>query len=394
MSQAEIIARDGLAALQAGRFDEARRHFERLVEQGGDAQHWLLLSRACRGAGDHAAEEAAVDEALALRPHHLLALIAKGDCLAQRSDERGAIAFYQSALREAEKAGSLSAPLAAEIDRVRGLVERAGGQFADHLEAVLEAADLAPATVSARFGQSIDILLQRRTPFFQQPSLFYFAELPQRQFYEREEFPWVAGLEAATHAIRSELLAVLEDEKGFEPYIKPLPNRPRRDFHGMLGDPSWSAWYLVEGGQPVEEHADRCPRTMEALAGLPLTDIPNRTPSILFSLLRPGARIPPHAGMLNCRLIGHLPLIVPPGCALRVGNETRAWEEGRTFIFDDSFEHEAWNRSDRLRVVLLFDIWRPELDEGERAAIAAMFRAIDSYGAAPPSESRSIPPPA
>ena len=87
--------------------------------------------------------------------------------------------------------------------------------------------------------------------------------------------------------------------------------------------------------------------------------------------------------MLNCRLICHLPLIVPPGCWLRVGNETRHWEEGKLMIFDDSIEHEAKNESDQTRIILLFDIWRPELSEHERTGISAIFDAIDRFSGLP-----------
>jgi len=83
--------------------------------------------------------------------------------------------------------------------------------------------------------------------------------------------------------------------------------------------------------------------------------------------------------MLNTRLICHLPLIVPPDCRLRVGNEVRLVEAGKMLIFDDSIEHEAWNDSDETRVILLFEIWRPELDAGERHALTAMFEAIGLY---------------
>jgi aspartyl/asparaginyl beta-hydroxylase (cupin superfamily) len=121
---------------------------------------------------------------------------------------------------------------------------------------------------------------------------------------------------------------------------------------------------------------------MNALRRLPLCRIAGRTPTALFSLLRPGTHIPPHHGFLNTRLICHLPLIVPPGCALRVGNETRPWKEGEVVIFDDSMEHEAWNRSSELRVVLLFDIWRPELTAAERGLVAGMLESIDRFGGA------------
>jgi aspartyl/asparaginyl beta-hydroxylase (cupin superfamily) len=105
-------------------------------------------------------------------------------------------------------------------------------------------------------------------------------------------------------------------------------------------------------------------------------------PSILFSVLRPGAHIPAHNGFVNTRLICHLPLVVPPGCAFRVGNETREWVEGKAWLFDDTIEHEAWNRSGETRVVLLFEVWRPELGEEERRLVAAMFEAIDAQGGA------------
>jgi aspartyl/asparaginyl beta-hydroxylase (cupin superfamily) len=114
-----------------------------------------------------------------------------------------------------------------------------------------------------------------------------------------------------------------------------------------------------------------------ALRDAPLTRVPGRSPNVLFSQLRPGARIPPHHGFVNTRLIVHLPLVVPSGCAFRVGNETRAWVEGRAWLFDDTIEHEAWNESDRTRVILLFETWRPELTGAERAQVTALFQAID-----------------
>ena len=100
----------------------------------------------------------------------------------------------------------------------------------------------------------------------------------------------------------------------------------------------------------------------------------------LFSRLKPGTHIKPHNGLLNTRLICHLPIIVPPDCALRVGSETRAWREGEMLIFDDSIEHEAWNRSQDDRIVLLFEIWRPEISAAEREALTRIFEVIGTYG--------------
>ena len=83
--------------------------------------------------------------------------------------------------------------------------------------------------------------------------------------------------------------------------------------------------------------------------------------------------------MLNTRLICHLPLLVPNGCGLRVGAETRSWVEGELLIFDDSFEHEAWNRGTSDRTILLFEIWRPDIDTDEREQLTRIFSAIDTY---------------
>jgi aspartyl/asparaginyl beta-hydroxylase (cupin superfamily) len=100
----------------------------------------------------------------------------------------------------------------------------------------------------------------------------------------------------------------------------------------------------------------------------------------LFSKLAAETTIPPHNGLLNTRLICHLPIIVPENCgALRVGNEERRWVEGEMLIFDDSIEHAAWNKSKHERVILLFEVWRPELSADERELITMMLKAVAEY---------------
>src|SRR3546814_20050238 len=79
--------------------------------------------------------------------------------------------------------------------------------------------------------------------------------------------------------------------------------------------------------------------------------IKGRWPKSLFSSRRPGTHIEPHCGMVNTRLICHIPLIVPQGCRLRVGNETRTVAEGRPLLFDDSIEHAAWHDGAGLREI-------------------------------------------
>lgn len=374
-AEAENRVRAGVAALQRGDAAEARRLFELVAEQGGPLPApWFLIAQACRLQGDEEAEAAALDKTLEAQPRNLGALIMRGDGHLRSGDKRAAASFYRVAVKAAE-GQQLSPNLATELRRAAAASQQLARDFEQQLEERLESAGIPVERRSRRFQLGLDMMLGRAQVHLQQPRSFYFPGLPQTAFYEREEFPWLAAVEAETDAIRAELEAVLGDESGFVPYVESEPDRPPM-VHRLLGDPSWSAFHLWQGGEPVAGQAERCPRTMAALEQAPMPRIRGRSPMALFSLLRPGAHIAPHNGLLNTRLICHLPLIVPPDCRLRVGNETRSWAEGEALIFDDSIEHEAWNGSGRTRVILLFEIWRPEIDEEERRALTTMFEAI------------------
>jgi aspartyl/asparaginyl beta-hydroxylase (cupin superfamily) len=235
---------------------------------------------------------------------------------------------------------------------------------------------LPSASWSPRFARALDIAAGRRKLYVQRPTVFTYPELPNVQYYDTADFPWVAGVEAATAAVRDELQALLSADglAGFRPYIQAKDGAVRLDTNkGLVENKDWSALFLSENGRPDERLISRCPKTWEILQQAPLVDIPGWGPTVMFSLLKAGARIAAHTGMFNTRLVCHLPLIVPPGCHFRVGNEVREWREGKLFIFDDTIEHEAWNDSNEDRVVLIFDIWRPELSEQERRELTALF---------------------
>lgn len=327
-----------------------------------------------RRRGDVAAALAAVEALLAAEPRNLRALMLKGELMDAAGELASAAAFYQAVVTAAGPPALWTAELRPLIHEARQRAESHARRLGQTLEAQL--AELASRAGSQRFRQSLDILMGRREVFVQQPRQYYFPELPQIQFYERDPFPWLDELEAATAEIRSELLGILADQQAFEPYVQRHAVRPHLNLGGLLESSDWTAFYLLKNGERVETNAARCPRTMQALESVPLPRLPGCSPSVLFSQLRPGAHIPPHTGIINTRLICHLPLVVPPGCTFRVGNETREWVEGKAWLFDDTIEHEAWNRSDRTRVILLFEVWRPELSEAERELVAAMFAAI------------------
>ncbi len=376
-AEADQRLRAGIAALTRGDLAAARREVEPITQSahaGKDA--WLVLGIAANLMGDLAASEPAVDKVLAVDPGNLRAMMIKGDCRAVAKDARAASSFYQAIIAGA--GASPPADIARELPRMVAYCREAEQDYRRYLEEHIARAGIA---LTPRFAESLDLMFGTKQVFLQQPTVFYFPGLPQIQFYERDAFPWLGEVEAATDEIREELVELLKTEQGFDPYVANEANRPGGDFHGLNDNPDWSALHLYEKGVPHAENVARAPRTFAAMQSAPLCHCAQRTPSVMFSLLRAGTRIPAHNGMLNTRLICHLPLIVPPGCGFRVGNEVREWEVGKTLIFDDSIEHEAWNDSTEDRTILLFDIWRPELSLEERAAVTTIFEAIDSYSA-------------
>jgi len=300
-------------------------------------------------------------------------LLAQGDDYASRNDVRAATSYYQAALKAAQQGEPIDVATRPRLQAAVAYIRQSAEAYASALKSIVS------DSTDNRLRHAVEIMTGERQLFASEPSVFYFPYLANRQFFERDELDWIPALEAKTLAIKAELTALLAEGADFRPYVEDDADRPRREFHGLHGDESWTALYLWRDGKPVPENASRCPRTMAALEKVPMTHIGAKTPSVMFSKLTPGAHIPPHRGMLNCRLIGHLPLIVPDGCWLRVGNETRSWEEGKLLIFDDSFEHEAKNDSDQTRIVLLFDVWRPELNDEEKAGISDIFDTIDRF---------------
>ena len=321
-----------------------------------------------------------IERVLAAEPRNVRALILKADHLANSGDARAASSYYLAALKAAGPAQQVPRELLPDLQRARSMYERYANEYQSYIVNQLTARGFNPATSSKRFGQSLDIVLGKKRIYLQEPRYYYFPGLPQIQFYERDPFPWLEALERQTDAICEELQAVMEQPAAFAPYVQAKRDRPPNEQAGMVNNPAWSAFYLWKNGEVVAENAARCPRTMQALQDAPLARVPNRSPSILFSLLRPGAHIPPHNGLVNTRLICHLPLIVPAQCTFRVGNELRDWSKGNAWLFDDTIEHEAWNRSAQTRVILLFDVWRPELTQEERALVVSLFESIDAHG--------------
>lgn len=327
------------------------------------------------------ADEADLDRLLGREPRNIDALVRKGGLRSAAGDERAAVAFYKAALGAAQAIGSLPMSLKPSIDQALAGIKRAEALFLDHLETSLARAGFGPGARPPRFQHALDLMLGRAQAdaMLRRPTGFYYPGLAERRYFDASEFVWSAELEATFPTILAELrAATVAGNDHFSPYLVSDATRPRTDFHGLLDNPDWSTLQLWEKGQ-ASALAAHFPTTLAATVATDLPRISVRAPNILFSKLKAGARIQPHHGMLNARLICHFPLIVPSGCGFRVGGQTRQWEEGRLLIFDDTIEHEAWNDGTSERVILIFDVWHPDLEATERRAISAMFDAIDAH---------------
>jgi hypothetical protein len=329
-----------------------------------------------RASGDIVAEEHALRAILEIDSRNLAALLSLGEVLAVQGDRRAAHGHFTMALKVAASAPAVPVSLHSRLADARSFVARIRSELSEEMESRLQTAGIRRGSISPRVADSLDLLFGRTPLYVQQPNMFYFPGLAQRPFFEREEFKWIDEFEAATSAIRCELDALIDGDDAFSAHTVinprlPPPNTP------LLNDPNWSACHLWQRGRELTEHTSRVPATVAALAIPPIPRIGGFAPMIMFSLLRPGTHIAPHHGVTNTRLICHLPLMTSSDCAIRVAAEARPFEVGKTLIFDDSFEHEAWNRGPANRVVLLFEIWRPDIGEGERAELSTLFELVE-----------------
>lgn len=213
----------------------------------------------------------------------------------------------------------------------------------------------------------------------QKPRFLYVPDLPIAPVFPREALPFADWYEAQTEVIAAEMRAV-RDGDGVQPFHYDVPEDQRGQ---LTAGGSWDAYFFYGDGERVDAHHTACPRTSAVLAELPLDHVRDHGPEVCFSIMRPGAHILPHRGVTNARAVLHLGLEIPDGCALNLPGVTQlGWQPGRCFAFDDTYEHEAWNRSATTRTVLLGDIWNPYLRTAEREALTTLVETIGDFNRA------------
>jgi aspartyl/asparaginyl beta-hydroxylase (cupin superfamily) len=377
-----VLGACGVHALRKGDAAEARHLLERSI--AADASNpvtFLNLASSLRALKDPEGEVKALDQALALEPRFFPALIQKASLLETQGDAKRAARLYQRALNVLPPGASLPQGWKPLVEYAQRAVFKSLHELDQWLNTRMQEVRQQHAAVPQdRVDDCLGAILGKNRIYVQQPTYSHFPRLPAIQFYQREDFPWLATVEQATDDIRQELWGLLADAREeFSPYLQHASSDPLNQWKELNQSKRWSALFLFKDGKRNDTIAARCPKTVAALEAAPLVRIPNRGPTSFFSLLEPRTRIPPHTGTTNIRLTVHIPLIVPPQCGFRVGTQTRQWQPGTALIFDDTIEHEAWNDSDEERVILIFDIWNPLLTRAEQELMTVATAAIAEF---------------
>ena len=336
----------------------------------------MLRAEVAAELGLETEQRVAIDEALVLDPYCWPARLMLGQMHERSGQLKEAARIYRDTLK-------ISPPAAYRPESHREALEHAERMvdgYAQALELSLSQAVASLPGVSDKWREAISVFSGRSRPYLSQANQLAVPRLPAQPFFRREAFPWVPALESKTDAIRAEMLAAFKDQGAdFEPYIQYQPGDPVNQWQELNHSSKWTGFHLIRSGQPVEKNLARCPATAAALAQIDAVQIAGLCPNVMFSVLAPKTRIPPHHGETNARLVAHLPLVVPPGCWFRVGYDYREWKEGETLIFDDTIEHEAANDSDQIRVVMIFDIWNPFLSVEERALVQRLAQVEQEF---------------
>lgn len=359
-------------SLSGGNVAEARGILEEAARlDPAEPEFWQRLATVRKLAGVPVMAVEAIDRALALAPLDFVNLMMRAHLLdAMGHPEAGEA--YGRALAQ-PRPDPLPPILARTLARAEAAWAAHQHALTGRLAQAVEAsgADLTPAerARAARFASNIAHLTR---PYHSEPTHFAWPGLREHEFHDRALFPWLEELESLTPVIRAELDAVANaPDARLVPYVKYADSEPLAQWRELNHNRDWTAIHLVERGQTVAANAAHSPVTMGFLAGMEQPAIPGCAANAMFSLLAPRTHIPPHVGVANFRLLCHLPLIVPDRCWFRVGATTRDFAEGQAWVFDDTIEHEAKNETDRLRVILIFDLWHPDLSPAEREAISA-----------------------
>lgn len=206
-----------------------------------------------------------------------------------------------------------------------------------------------------RFAEFLDGLLDDEP----HRALGFYPGLRDQPWWDPEQFATVQALEASAAEIAAEFAAL--DPRTFH-----------RESERIYRGGAWDVFLLYERGKKREDRCALVPLTSSIIESH--STLRTQAGLVYFSRLAPGSVVTPHRGPTNMRLRCHLGIKIPPDCHISVDNDTRTWTEGRCIVFDDSFTHSVWNSSDEERIVLIVDLWHPDLDEEEVALLSGLHK--------------------
>ena len=214
----------------------------------------------------------------------------------------------------------------------------------------------------------------------QQPHLFYVPDLEASPIFNSSHYHWCQALEAAFEEIREEYyqLATNPGNVG-EPYIGANASALGESWKSLIGSKNWTSHHIYKNDQADRLLIQQLPTTCALLEQAPLLKTHGQPREVLFSVLMGKQHIPPHYGLANTDMTVHLPLVTSSKAGMIVAGEKYLWQEGKAFLFDDSFLHESWNDDSEPRVNLLFGAWHPGLSADEQNAVAASFESREAW---------------
>ena len=377
-------------AMQAGRPQQAFEHLQIATRVNPEnAALWRSLGLTHFALEQWTEAQISLEKCLSLSPKMHAARLHLGKALERQGRKSEAIKTYLAALSQAQREGlwldeSTTPPwLLNDIRHASEIANRGRVELYENLMLPL----------IERFGkddlQRVDLCVKGVLGFEnlkdsgkkQKPTFMYFPGLPETPVFNRNLFPWFDQLENSFEAIRDEAEKMLAEKNALSPFLTLNDKDKVSDYLGGQ-QPHWGAYFFYRHGEKFPLHHEACPNTSAVLESLPLVRISEHAPEICFSMLTAGTHILPHYGTSNIRSVVHLPLIVPENCALKVHDELVVTKAGECFAFDDTFLHEAWNRGNGTRAILLMDAWNPHLTETERLCLTEVVMAIGDFNRA------------
>lgn len=368
-------------ALRGGNFPEAERYLQLLVAVSpGDPQVHSQLGQALYRQGKLVQALAAYEACWRINPRNKLIYLTLG-CLhlELNNPDKAAQVF---SLGEGVDRDLLSLWKRPKTNpAVANMSKKAWDTLCQHLTGLHLAtvAALGDPGSTQRIRDAVWPMLDARKVSYDhplhQPQLLQIQHTESPRFFETQTMAWCGQLAARFPAIREEVLAGLDVQGDGRPYLSNRHGLEGELWQPLVNKMSWASVHLYSGGRANTQVIDKFPRTLAALQCAPLATFEDSPSEVFISVLAPRTRIPEHFGVSSAILTVHLPIDVPPGCGLQVDEEIRTPEEGKLMVFDDTWQHCAWNNSDRPRVVLIFEVWHPSLSDPEKEAILQTIRA-------------------